>query len=352
MKHFLTLAVGALLSLSSAISADINQKTTNSVQNYNITPEASPQVTHGIDAFITADFIYWTSRMDGVAYAAGNRSDGTHSVSKGQVYHPDWDWDPGFKVGLGLNLPYDGWDLYVNYTSLNSNSSDSVDKINLMPTWNISDTLNSAIAKDYLQSASVNWQSRFNVIDVELGRNFYISKALALRPFIGFKGTWQEQDYRLRYNALVEPKEGTRELTILKMKNDQDSWGVGLRTGLNTSWNFVKHFSFYGDLALSGVWMGYDVERRDSRRPASSNTATTQVYIEDNHHSIEGVLEFGIGLRGQWYFFEERYSFLLQAGWEEQIWINHNRLVRLFVNESANGDFVLQGLTLKARFDF
>jgi len=59
-----------------------------------------------------------------------------------------------------------------------------------------------------------------------------------------------------------------------------------------------------------------------------------------------------MGLRGEWWFFENRYHFMIQAGWEEQLWINHNNFEKVNGVQANHGDLLLQGLTIKLRFDF
>ncbi|MGE0198970.1 MAG: MOMP family protein, partial [Simkaniaceae bacterium] len=63
------------------------------------------------------------------------------------------------------------------------------------------------------------------------------------------------------------------------------------------------------------------------------------------------VLEFAIGLRAESYFGCGRYHFLLQGGWESQIWINQTHYISIS-DHYDRFDLNLQGLTLRARFDF
>ncbi len=324
-----------------------------------ITPSAGPRVDHGIDAFITGDFIYWTMRMDGLAYAITGSSDGTVNASKGATQYPDWKWKPGFKVGLGLNLPHDGWDVYAEYTWLHSRAWDSTstndNNKGVIPTWNIAHLDQLSLGIDTINSTRSSWRAHFNTIDLSLGRNYFISKFLTLRPFIGFKGSWINQIYRVRYTISETQLDST-----FRMKNDQRFWGIGLRAGLNTSWHLTQSWSIYGNMALSTLWSQFKVQRRDTRFDTANNGSNTPplntlinvTKSEDDFHTIKGIIELGLGIRGEWWFLEDRYHFLVQGGWEEQFWINHNNLMKLTFAQSNHDDLVLQGLTIKARFDF
>ncbi|MCB1115486.1 MAG: hypothetical protein KDK71_03355 [Chlamydiia bacterium] len=323
-----------------------------------ITPSAGPRVDHGINAFITGDFIYWTARMDGLAYVQTGVSDGGSNANHGKTRYPDWRWTPGFKAGLGLSIPHDGWDVFVEYTWLHSSAWDSLDNNidGINPIWDISNLWNFAADVFTVQSARVNWKLYFNNFDVSLGRNYFVSRYLTLRPFIGFKGSWINQDYHVKCPIVTDEIS-----SLFGMKNDQSYWGIGLRSGVNAAFRFTQTWSIYGNLALSALWSQFEVDRADTRNDSRNdglpdrpplNVTVTDINFEDSFHTVKGVLELGIGMRGEWWFLEDRYHILLQAGWEEQLWINHNQLAKVHFVSSAHGDLILQGLTVKMRFDF
>ncbi|WP_194847996.1 Lpg1974 family pore-forming outer membrane protein [Candidatus Neptunochlamydia vexilliferae] len=320
-----------------------------------ITPNAGPRVDHGIDVFLNTDFIYWTPRMDGLAYAITGSGDGVSSTPRGSVKHLDWNWAPGFKVGAGLNLPHDGWDVTAEYTWLYSSADHkkAVSGSDILSPWNVSNLV-SLLSNSEIREARADWDIHFHTAHLSLGRNYFISNFLTLRPFVGFKGSWIDQDYRVRYTL-----EGTID-SNLRMKNDQDFWGIGLRTGLDTGWQLTSILSLYGNFAISGLWSQFQVDRKDTRNDSNNpgggnsplNTNITVLNSEDDFHTIKGVIEFGLGLRAEWWFFDDRYHFLIQGGWEEQLWINHNNLLKTYFAESDHGDLILQGFTMKLRFDF
>ncbi len=308
-----------------------------------ITPNAGPRVTDGVDVAITADFIYWYTEQDGMGYAITGFGDGTTSASSGKVYQTGGNWEPGFKVGLGLGLGHDGWDLNAEYTWLQMSTSGSVTASDIYPMWNIANAYNSP-THGTVTSASNNTNFHFNVIDLELGRNYYISQHLTLRPFAGLKGSWQTQKYNVEY---------TQSATIREMSNNQKYWAVGLRSGMNTAWHFTKEWSIFGDMALSALWANFKVTRTDETGP-NPEVETSEVAVfstKSTVNTVKPVLEMALGLRWETWFSDNDYHFMIQAGWEEQIWFSMNQ--QLHLNEqAAHGDLGLQGLTIKVRFDF
>jgi len=326
---------------------------TNNTEMQSVTPNSGPKTTWAVDPFFTVDFIYWTPRVEGLAYAMEGANLSLFSgilpaIPPGNIIEPDWSFDPGFKVGAGLEMQYDGWDVYANYTWLHSSVNDSLNNPNgFIPTlpnflFFLFNLFPNPPASAAFESAKQDWDLHFNTIDLELGRGFYISRFLTLRPHVGLKGTWQDQDVRTRY-TLVDQE-------IFRVHQHQDSWGIGIRAGLDACWYFIRSLGLYGDFALSGMWSGFNNTRKDNRIQSDQ----TRVNILDTrylNHSVKPVLEFGLGLRYELLYHDDDFRFLLQAGWEEQVWFGYNHIIDL-AEYGDRGNLSLQGFTLEARLDF
>lgn len=314
-----------------------------------ITPCAGPKVTNGMDINLQGDFIYWTARLDSLTYAKtglGDLSSST-STSKGEVQSVDWAWDPGFKVGIGWNFGHGCWDMQLQYTWLYTNVNGSKNSEFLQPGFEIRSPIFQSLDIPYFSRAHAQFDLHYQVGDLELGRNYYISKTLKLRPFVGLKGTWQKQDYRVFYESLSL----LSDTYNYNASFDQSIWGLGARIGLSTSWQFSKNFSFYGNLALTGMWLHYDTNRKDLYSEVVQGSTVATADLQERLNLIKPVLEFALGLRAETFFSNSRYHILLQAGWESQIWINQTLYISL--NDHYDRfDLSLQGLTAKLRFDF
>ncbi|MCB1106948.1 MAG: MOMP family protein [Chlamydiia bacterium] len=301
-----------------------------------ILPNAGPRIRGDWNVFLTGDFIYWTVRQDGLLYAVSGAGAGV----SGSVHGLDWNWDPGFKVGLGFNLPHDGWDLFAEYTWIHSDARDSTEQAavtsNLIPYWVVSGSA------DFLTRASANWDVHYNNLTLDLGRNAYLSQYMKLRLFAGLHTAWIDQDYKAEYTTIAN--------AIHRLDLDQDFWGIGLRAGLNNSFQFTKDFSFFADLALSILWGQFDLSRLE--RNTVNNVTTTALNTGVKPHTAEPVANIGAGFRYDVWFSQDRFHFLLQAGWEHSLWILHNEVIKNLSEPDHGGDFYLQGFTLKARFDF
>ena len=329
-----------------------------------ITPNAGPRVAHGADVFITADFIWWKATQEGLEYAStgvsiggADPNDVFANVPTGKTASVGKDWAPGFKVGLGLNLSHDGWDLYAQYTWLHASDHSSLSRANdqVSVAYLILGNDGPTVSADRVSS---NWDLHFNVIDLELGRNFYLSQFLTMRPFIGFKGTWQDQDQKTRAysnNFVIDVDNGNDVAVTGPARShlSTDVWGIGVRGGLNVSWYMAKSWSIYGDLAWTTMWTDYStLKRRDSLDDTTTGNSKTLTSINsDDFYTVNYVGEAELGLRWEMWFYDDNYHFAIQAGWEQQVWLNWGRFEKLLVND-LHGDLNFHGLNLKFRFDF
>jgi hypothetical protein len=198
----------------------------------------------------------------------------------------------------------------------------------------------------FVDEAHARWRLHFNVLDLELGRDFWVSKYLTLRPFVGMKFSWNDQDFDVHYEKEAGAKHGFRKL---KMDMDLNQTSVGLRSGLDTAWHMWKKWCIFGDFAISGIWNDFDSHRKDHLAKHGDNFVTFSRLHKDTHN-VTAVLEWALGLRFQTAFHNDDFMFLLQAGWEEQIWFNQNQFVMM--PNSTSGNLTLEGLTVKAGFYF
>jgi hypothetical protein len=356
-----------------------------------ITPAVAPRVENGTGAFVTADFIWWKMHIGQMEYAlngivdAGNLVPADTSTRKGHVKSPDFDFKPGFKVGAGLKFEHDGWDLYANYTwlkngesrnHLNGESGKGASSFTnfvapgpFLSPGALLDALFSpgaVVGTFNIVNARSLFKQHFNAADLELGRNFFISKYLTLRPHVGLKGAYISDELILHFTPTGGAKGFVGEARVLgitkgKQRKHQKMWGVGTRAGLNAVWHFCKNFGLYGDAAVTAFWSDFHVTSKDvvTARPAllpalgddddsDDDSDLTTLNTKEVFQEVTPVVEAGIGLTYMTWFYDETCAFDVRAGWEEQVWIDFNR----FMDVGTTGNLSLHGLTIKAGLNF
>jgi len=315
----------------------------------------------GIDLFFNADFIYWGSREGNLEFAQTTCTQtvqgGEASAPRGKTYHIGERWEPGFKVGMGLNFCDWGWDLWAQYTWYHTESAKKTASpaagISLYDAyWFINNPTNPLVntpagaagALSYT-SAEAEWNYRLNVLDVELGRGIYIGRHLMIRPQFGLKAFWNRDRFDVKFS---------NNQWLVQSENHNETWGVGVRGGLTGAWHFTRSFAIFGKFALAALWEGFDVKREDDALNASTGFDTQAVNMRRHTHDVNPVLEWQLGVQWQTFWSGDNYSFGLFAAWEEQVWFNQNRFIRLAGSsfDQATANMTFQGLTTGVWFTF
>ncbi len=321
-----------------------------------ITPAVAP-VVDGAGFFFSADFIWWKAQIGNLQYAGTGVSDGGQNVpagtssSKGSIKNPDFNFQPGFKVGAGLDFEHDGWDVFAEYTWLNGghhhnhlNGGPGLGEISG------SSTVVPAGSLGFFScvTASSSWEQHLNVLDGELGRNFFISHRLTLRPFIGLKAAWIKEELTNRYlTTATNPLFATTTYNIRQSRH-QHMWGIGARGGIDTVWHFNKNWGIYGDMAFTALWSDFHTRAKDRFTDVATGLSIDTVNTRVSITEINMVFETNLGLAYMTWFNDDKCQFSLRAGWEEQIWFNLNH----FSNVGAVGNLTMHGLTVKAGIGF
>ena len=303
--------------------------------------------------FFTADYIFWTANEDTLEFAVasaaiGNQGDPSATVGQTKVYHTGDKWNSGFKVGLGTVTCHDGWDVDAQYTWYNSKSSKNTGFSSTPGLFDMYWIINGAelggLGKGLasFNQAKSKWHLKMNVIDLDLGRNFYVSQRLMLRPFCGLKGTWQTQTMDVELiNTTV----------VLDTYNKSRVWGIGARGGLDTSWHFTKCFSILGDLAFSGLFERFKVTRVDTEN--NTGVFSSKINLVEKLHLMNPVIEWSLGLKWETGISCDQYHFSVSAAWEQQYWFEQNKFLKIIASGGgAGGNLDLAGLTVDFRFDF
>jgi hypothetical protein len=312
-----------------------------------INPDGRPEVNCGMDLFVTADFLWWQAAENGLAFTVledvidPDVASGEFDLT---IEDPKFRWHAGFRVGVGYNLPHDGWDLYLNWTRIHSRASKTV----------TADAGESFLPGFFQNFAQAKWKLRLNVLDLELGRDFYTSKWLIIRPFIGIRSAWVSQTYATEITGDLA---GSTDFST-DMKNRY--WGIGPRAGLNSQWGLGCGWSIYGDLAISLVYGHFHI-RQDYFEEISGGS--TEDFVKHSFRSGRAITDLGLGLRWDNWFCCDSYHLGLQVGYEHHMFFGQNQLnnwisglptfgqgAGFFV--SNLGDLTMQGFTASARFDF
>ncbi len=315
-----------------------------------INPPAGPRVKNGADIFLSADIFYWKAQENGDPIARVSSTGSNLVTNSINLEHR---WDLGFRVGLGYNLPHDGWDLSLSWlrfktrgeggTSVETKPSD------VIYASQISEPLNPP--SNTVDYAYGRYRLLLNQFDLDLGRNFFVSKWLAMRPHMGLRTDWIPQKQTLDYRVLVS--EGLSSDHVYDRLN---YWGIGPCEGLDTEWGIGSGFSIYGNAALA-ILYGFFKDTRIAKITTPSLAFETTSY--SFQHVSRAIADLEVGFRWDRVFLEDQLHLQIQAGWEQHIYFGLNQFAvrsaaigdegKVWLNQ---GDLTMQGFTLSVRVDF
>lgn len=323
-----------------------NQSTTSSNRAWPMfDPNAMPN-SH--DLWLDGEMLFWKSNVGSLDY--GVQSESSTTISHGNVKHPHFNWDWGFRLGLGYKLPHDQWDLFVNYTYVlgraHGHEGDSDDVI--FPSW-ASGFSFSGQGSFFANQAKARWHMTLNMGDIELGRNCFVGKWLTIRPFMGVRGLVIDQDYHVQYKGgTVAP--GDEDHIHL----DTDFWGVGIRFGFNSLWGLGMGFGIYGNGSAALLSGHFDVDEHEKLEKADRRLLS----VDRDVNNVVVTADLALGLQWDYMFSRDHYHFGIKFGWEFNMFFDQNQLFNFLstTNPGAiqfqDDDLSFQGLTLGLRFDF
>jgi len=171
-----------------------------------------------------------------------------------------------------------------------------------------------------------------------------------LRPYFGVKGTWQKQKLEVVFegNLVEDPV----DFVITSMSNKFQTWGVGILGGINAAWHWTRSFSFIGNLAFTGMWQHFKIDRFDLEQAPFLGASLNFLNISSSFFKLSPIIEWMLGIRWESWFLCDTYHYSLEAGWEMQDWFSQNKFIRVPGSPKSDGDLAFQGLTVKARLDF
>jgi hypothetical protein len=311
-----------------------------------INPPAHPVVKDGCDLWLEGEALYMHATEDGLGF--GIKSD-SGSLPDGHVKNLNYDWTWGFRVGAGYNLPYDGWDLFLNWTWFRSHEDKGTgtDANSIIFTTVDASSPNSA---SQFTKVEGHVEMHMNVVDLELGREFFVSKWLTLRPHAGLRGAWIHRHYEVEYKT----PPGCSEVED-DFRNRYR--GIGLRSGFDAQWGLGSGWSLFSQMAFSLLY-GKHLLHFDEDSVNISCVATDAPNVYNRWLMVRAVTDLALGLRWDRLFFNDRYRIRLQAGWEQHMFFGFNKDM-LLTSATAHGAFIgnkgdlaVSGFSFQARFDF
>ena len=317
------------------------------------------------------DFFYWRADEDHLEYVSDVTITRDETRYSANVKQPSIKWSPGFRLGIGYTFEkQDGWDLRLQWTWFETHQTDhqtadltaaNTDLHLLQPWWNPS------FVGDLARQAAVSWKLHYNLLDLEIGRDYFISRKITARPHFGLRGAVIHQKYNAHYQAMFLFGTPQAFTTPTSIDVENKFWGIGVRGGGDFLWHFTHQWSLMGKLSGSLFYGHFDVGgvvNHPVRIDSQTGTFTSQLAKQQQQLSrVVPNIELTIGFMWETYFKQSHLA--LSLGYDFSEWFSQNQLTETDVFDNAdkgirsgatynhfNGDLGLQGITFTARLDF
>lgn len=358
-------------------------------ENTAASPAVRPRTCGSV--FITLSGFYWNCHQDGMEYAlenliaepAPNSSleilQELNNIWDAAYLTPNFKWNWGFKAGLGYASACDGWDIGALWTWYrgNANRHDETHyptSRSLLALWSAFSPAQGAAV--YATSIDAHWNLDLNIVDLELGREFWNSPHVSFRPHLGLRFASLNQKFK------IEHKGGSWDEFFMQGEADQPAFtnevhikndfkGVGIRAGLDSVWHLGCGFGLWGNFAGSLVYGRFTLHNKEENQEVlAPNAKTTVLDTEEEHFRAScPMLDLIIGVEWSSLFCQCNYGFTAMVGWENHLFFNQNQMTRVVrignnvqtslpnnngenVATSTRGDLDTQGWTLTLRFEF
>lgn len=390
----------ALMSVLIGLNSFTEAKEPSKPQDKKVEQERTPSLGDKLPPYTNPNrfemdlsFIYWQATEDGLDYGLSENTQELlvpdvagfttnpnvgYSLS-GSTKDKDLDfkWKPGFKVGIGAIFGQrDQWDLFLNWTWLQSTAHDSfkgaqsfTNELNgqtiaqnpqqttreyIVPSWG------PVVLGGPAAGASSHWRLHYNTVDLELGRNFFLGKSLTLRPHIGLRGAFIHQHVNAKYDSILNitvgqlggvnatPAQFNSFSPTSKFKGENNYDGGGLRGGLDVNWNFARSFAVYGKMSGSLLYGRFEVEESfkssgtivtnvpDDPLGAFALTNAYDLSLHDNFHRVRSTFQLALGMTWHTDFNNDKQHLFISLGYEFNKWFDQNELRELILPRSPN----------------
>ncbi|MBN2480046.1 MAG: hypothetical protein JXA94_07445 [Parachlamydiales bacterium] len=346
----------------SSINVFANLENAEDKQSYNLPAGID---VDGANVSVSGEFLYWIAQENGLFYSqdiqsekrnAGIIDDVDISILsiRGDLNKIKPKFDPGFRIKIGRNIPYDKWDAYFSWTRFRTKKTDQTTN-NALALWGHTGR---EIA-DFWQFSKAYWYMNYDELELQLGRASYLGSCFSFRPYAALVGTRITQKLSIVGDWIDVGNRGGNDFIRVK----SDFIGGGIRSGIDLDFIFNKNFSLFSIAAGSINYGRFDLPyyvtqqiTKDSNNPVDIKTILADSSYR--FHQNINAARLGLGLKYSSYFGKNKNHFIIKTGWEQNIWFGINKM-RHYLRRLKDAklriehnNLSLQGIDINARLDF
>jgi hypothetical protein len=296
---------------------------------------------------VLSDLIYGD-----MVFAKSPSSTETHY--KVRVKEPSFEWNSGARVGIGRYLPnHDKWDIsfYTTYFYGEANDHSNGDL-----------TKSKALSAAYVpfvmflsQKTKATWRMNYFVTDLMLGRQFSMTPRTIFHPYIGLRGAFIYTHFNSNNSGSVTVTTGISTVSgpgSVKIRMEEDFWGVGPRVGSYFDYKFTGNWSFLSNLAASFLY-GHTHVKDKNKASFVSGGAPYLSKAFDHDDVFRTNIEGAVGLGWEKWFQNNSIRIAPTFLFEGSLWFDMNDFFNtLTVFSQDRGNLGLMGFSFNLQVDF
>ena len=293
---------------------------------------------------VFGSYLYWLASEEQMSAYANIQTVETLAEGKRNIFeekNASFPWSSGFRLGTGYLSEDHLLDFKLYWSWFYTKSHNVIPKGNQV----IDPEFFTAFATlDFVYDAQVDWRLKYNVIDLEMGRNFDFDKIFSLKPFIGLKAASIKQNIESFFTGfLLIPANSWENVT-----NNFNGIGVsgGAESAFYLAGRGLQQFNLNSRLSLAGLYGKYTTD--DFYYDSLGRSVPLIVdRIYQGELMFQGLLGFNWLISPE----DKKSLFSIGASYEIQWWLNILRFAT-YQQCKLRGDLTFQGLTLDVKWNF
>jgi hypothetical protein len=333
----------------------------------------------------SVDFLWWRANAEGLQLGTEETvstfttsTDHTTVLNTSRTKKPNFKYDAGFRIGLINHCACDCYDVALKWTHFHTKAhvrgftptalNTAADTTTFYSDWE-------RIVGANATEAEGRYTLNLDLIDLELGRKFYVSNCFVLRPSFGLRGVRIYQNYHVESSSSTGSTPDTVALTdftsVVKARSDQ--LAIGPRLGLDIEVHLGCGVVLFGEAAGAIVFGKFDNHARETLTDYVAPTTPTVTSFEyeansSAYRTSRTNTDLAIGIKWEhcYEWCNRLHPVSLAFAWEHHAFYNMNNfnfspegvtesdgtVVPTATSYMKHGDLYTQGLTVAFSFGF
>ncbi|NBO25158.1 MAG: hypothetical protein EBU93_08025, partial [Chlamydiae bacterium] len=285
-----------------------------------LTASNAPQLKEPTDFFLGIGLVYQNAILTQTDFGY-TTSDLDILPLSGQMLERNSKWALGINAQAGYNFKHDNSYVALNnsYFNISSSKKASFDLPSHIVPSRTSSLIQDFEDGSWLHAASTvsNWDLTYDLLGLEIGRDFFISRYFSIKPSFGLLTSWIWLQNNISYTGV------DLGLDSDYVNDKSNFWGIGPQAGTVLGLGLMNGFTLFADVKGSLMYGRLRVEHSENY----SADADAQYELKAYSHIILPYVTATIGLSYDVTTEGKGNHFKIRAGYNTQYFIGANQML-------------------------